>query len=261
MQIMSKILIMTGMHRSGTSLVAQYLGECGLHVGSSLTSSELETSRNYYGGHHEDQEFQNLHKKILRRKRISEFQTHGFRIPIRRIDNESRKSALKIIQSREHLDQWGWKDPRTTLFLDFWNSVLDNGNFLFLIRKPLSVVDSLLRRGREQRVNKKPINGLRIWKVYNEQILDFYRRNGSSNTLISDADEFVKSPELLNKALVNKFDLNLLDKGLDGIYENKAFRKQNSEQVEMLKSKYPREIKKAEALYDQLLAISNEQIR
>lgn len=42
---------------------------------------------------------------------------------------------------------WGWKEPRTTLFLDFWQERLPDARHLFVFQRPWEVVDSLFRRG------------------------------------------------------------------------------------------------------------------
>jgi hypothetical protein len=250
----SKVLAIAGMHRSGTSLVAQYLGECGLHVGDNLTTSQLNQTRNFYGGHHEDQEFSNFHKGVLKKKFISDFPTWSLRIPVR-VGKQDRELATALVQVRQTLPQWGWKDPRTTLFLDFWGEVIGDLQYLLLIRHPLAVVDSLLRRNHEKQISRNPINGLRVWSVYNQQVLRFYT-NHPSVSIVYDIDELVHDPDRLRRMVVDKFgfDLNPIDFGK--VFSQKAFRIETSEQVEQMKSKYPNEVSKALDLYQQLQSIA-----
>lgn len=251
-----KVLAIAGMHRSGTSLVAQYLGECGLHVGDNLTSSQLNQSRNFYGGHHEDQEFSNFHKNILKKKFIGDFPTRSFRIPVR-VGKQDRESAIALVKSKQALTQWGWKDPRTTLFLDFWGEVIQDLRYLLLIRHPLSVVDSLLRRDHEKHISRNPINGLKVWSVYNQQILQFCNSHANVG-IVCDVDELVHDPDRLRCSVVDKFgfDLNPID--FSKVFSQKAFRTETSEQVEQMKLKYPAEVSKALQLYQELQLIAKD---
>src|SRR6202000_2371411 len=56
-----KVLIIVGMHRSGTSLVTNWLYHCGLHVGEDLLGSNAGNAE----GHFEDMEFLKMHEDIL----------------------------------------------------------------------------------------------------------------------------------------------------------------------------------------------------
>lgn len=252
----SKVLAIAGMHRSGTSLIAQYLGECGLFIGDELTNSKLNQDRSFYGGHHEDKEFSDFHKLILKKRFLSDFPTHSFRLPVR-VGGEGKKQAESLIKTRESLPQWGWKDPRTTLFLDFWNEVIPDLKCLFLVRHPLSVVDSLLRRGNEKHISDRPINGLRVWKVYNQQVLNFWQKH-PENSIICDVDALVHDPDRLRQGLVEKFSFDLKTADFSSIFSEKAFRMQPSEQVEKMKTQHSKEVEKILLLHQQLQEIAKE---
>jgi hypothetical protein len=249
-----RVLIITGMHRSGTSLMAQYLHECGLNVGQSLHNSDISNAVSAFDGHHEDQDFLNFHKAILSRKRIYSFPTNGFRLPVR-VNQRDREKAIELISARSDLPLWAWKDPRTALFLDFWDSLIDRPKYLFLFRHPLAVVDSLIRRGTDERIVKKPIIGLRAWKVYNRQILCFLSKR-EEVSLIFEIDELIQSPEVVSKSLKQKFEIDLKAISFDQIFSKKAFRSEYSARIEDLKKCYPREIQDAEALYQKLQSIT-----
>ncbi|MDP4350266.1 hypothetical protein QSG17_25820, partial [Escherichia coli] len=58
-----------------------------------------------------------------------------------------RREAAALIAVRAGRGSgWGWKDPRTTLFLDFWSEFLPDARYLLVFRRPWEVVDSLFRR-------------------------------------------------------------------------------------------------------------------
>ncbi len=54
-------LIIAGMHRSGTSLITNWLSRCGLEIGERLA----EGNAGNVEGHFEDVEFLKLHEEIL----------------------------------------------------------------------------------------------------------------------------------------------------------------------------------------------------
>jgi len=41
---------------------------------------------------------------------------------------------------------WGWKDPRTTILLPFWQKIIPNLRYVICIRNPLDVAFSLMKR-------------------------------------------------------------------------------------------------------------------
>lgn len=249
-----QILIITGMHRSGTSLTAHYLSECGLHIGNNLINSDKSNPLSAYDGHHEDREFRNFQKNILDKKRIYSFPTNDFRIPVQ-VGRDDREIALKLIKSRENISQWAWKDPRTSLFLDFWFDTIKNTKYLFLLRNPLAVVDSLIRRGTDQKILHKPIIGLRAWKVYNRQILKFWNKH-QDISLICEIDELIRAPDSISHYLTERFNFKLKNITFDHIFSKRAFHSKHSDLVEIIKNQYPKEVAKSMELYQELGKIS-----
>lgn len=59
---MHKQLIITGFHRSGTSMLAQELHNAGLFLGDRLMKPDISNA----DGHYEDMDFFTFHEKILR---------------------------------------------------------------------------------------------------------------------------------------------------------------------------------------------------
>lgn len=135
----SKPVIICGMHRSGTSLVADFVSRNGVFMGHNLMSGGRGNPR----GHYEDWEFVDLHDRILR---DNSARLWFLRLPPVSISSTHVESAQKLISDRLENQQWGWKDPRTTLFLDFWRSLLPEASFILVYRDSQAVVNSLLRR-------------------------------------------------------------------------------------------------------------------
>jgi colanic acid/amylovoran biosynthesis glycosyltransferase len=75
---------------------------------------------------------------------------------------------------------WAWQDPRTTLFLDFWNEVVPEAFWVFPVRDPAIHVWAFLRRYYNDPRWSSPLerarSGLRLWRHYNELVLRFVER-------------------------------------------------------------------------------------
>ncbi len=102
---------------------------------------------------------------------------------------------------------WGWKDPRTTLLLDFWNDLAEDAGFLLLYRYPWDVADSMQRLGAGVFLDK-PDYAYRIWDFYNRKLLDFYRQNRERCVLVS-TNALIQQPERWLSLLGAKLGLKL----------------------------------------------------
>ena len=120
---MSRVLVVTGMHRSGTSLVANYLERCGLDMGEELLPADVGNPLGYY----EDVHIHDLHRELLWKAGVADaFTVTDADVPVP-VDEVFRERAREIVAKRADKPQWGWKEPRTALFLDLWADVLPDG--------------------------------------------------------------------------------------------------------------------------------------
>jgi len=137
----NKILVIAGMHRSGTSVISQWLDKCGLHLGETL----LGAATGNIEGHFEDTDFLRVHEQTL--------QAHGFpgsgitaeAIPELSVYEKEKLKALVGFKNRLD-EQWGWKEPRTCLFLDHYRELIPNAYYVFVIRDYHETVSSLIQR-------------------------------------------------------------------------------------------------------------------
>ena len=180
---MTRVLAIVGMHRSGTSLLARYLYESGLFIGTDLLGKHESNP----AGHFEDWEFLNLHIAILAAHNLN----HKVSSPVQWNINQAMLSqARALIDARSCREQWGWKDPRTCLILPFWKSLLPDCNFVVTYRHYLPVIRSLIsrdmqiyrdttnrvqrlrqRRFRQDEIDRLCNEYLRIWIWYNSEII------------------------------------------------------------------------------------------
>lgn len=209
------VVIITGMHRTGTSLVSSLLQKAGVHIGDDLVGSHKGNPR----GHFEDVDFNHFHERILHRCG----QTHLVQSTTaldKIIPTEAEtEEALGLIRQRSDRELWSWKDPRTSLFLKFWHDLLPQARYLFIYRHPIEVVLSLLRRGMDLDLNAlvDPMVGVRTWEVYNQSILDFYQRYPES-CLLCHISGITADIEAFIDLTARKLDLPLRKEGTQLLY-------------------------------------------
>lgn len=110
--------------------------------------------------------------------------------------------ARQILLQRSQTNYWGWADPRTTLLLDFWESLLPTARYILIYRFPWDVADSIQRQGVDIFL-RQPEYAFRMWLFYNRRLLDFYRRHSERCVLLS-ANALSKSPRQLSALLESK---------------------------------------------------------
>jgi peptidoglycan hydrolase CwlO-like protein len=195
------ILVIISMHRSGSSLTASLLQSAGLHIGRKLLGADSVNIK----GHFENIDFYEFHRAVLRSQAIIE---DGWTLQ-GKINVEDRfvEQAKEIVAKNSMSRVWGWKEPRTTLFLDFWSDLLPEAKFLLIYRSPWEVVDSLYRRG-DPTFQDQPELALKVWHQYNQIIIDFYD-NFSNRCLLANINTIVNFKESYIKAINQKFKTNL----------------------------------------------------
>jgi len=171
-------VVITGMHRSGTSFVASVFEAAGLPVGERLLTDFPGNPR----GHFEDLDFVTLHEDVLASRPEGSFVTAADALGF---DDAQRARAAALVTARRARAVWGFKDPRTTLFLAEWDALLPEPRYLFVYRHPLEVLVSILRRGINRDVLAMPELGLRVWRAYNERLLAFRLAHGRHCVLAS----------------------------------------------------------------------------
>nr|WP_315395077.1 sulfotransferase [uncultured Duganella sp.] len=135
------VLVIAGMHRSGTSLLTHWLHYCGLQVGERLVGADTGNVE----GHFEDEDFFQLHQQILLDNGAHPDGLHPPEALVPSARELAGMRSLIAARNSSHA-QWGWKEPRTCLFLDAYAALLPQAKYLVLLRDYREVVHSLLKR-------------------------------------------------------------------------------------------------------------------
>jgi hypothetical protein len=156
-----------GMHRSGTSAVAQLLHGNGFFAGASADLMPANFSNKY--GHFEHHLLHKLNEPLLSSLGGSWSSPPPLSTIEEAKDQLRDRIATPVRSLIDDLAQGGpvvLKDPRITLLLPVWASLLPGTTFAVCVRNPVAVAQSMQAR------NGTPLLvGLAMWEVYNAAVL------------------------------------------------------------------------------------------
>ncbi|MDY6940977.1 MAG: glycosyltransferase [Cyanobacteriota bacterium] len=208
----SETFIITGMHRSGTSLMASVFDCLGVDLGERF----LGADRGNQAGYFEDLDFLNLQRSMLQAScSVGEIGWTDWGWNSQEILEEwqwqnYRDRAKKAIESRQKKQtSWGWKDPRTSLMLNFWHSLLPQAKYVFVYRVPWEVVDSISCLNHPF-FQEHADCAIEIWQFYNRRILEFYQKY-PDRCILSNVRTFSDSPNRFLDLLQAKFGMEIRD--------------------------------------------------
>lgn len=164
----SAVICLTGMHRSGTSAAAGLLHLMGVHLGreTELIGALADNPKGFW----EHRGIVELNEEILARRGGS------WLYPPQGDDKWPQSVQLADLQLRaeEIIGRdfstravWGFKDPRSSLTLAFWQTLLPNLKCVVCVRDPWEVIQSLSVRD-----YLAPEHSLFLWLVYSHSVLD-----------------------------------------------------------------------------------------
>jgi hypothetical protein len=224
-------LIIGGMHRSGTTLTARWLHNCGLFIGDELMQSS-HTHSNPSGLHYEDVGFLKFHLDLLLANGLSK---DGYIIDEAvKVSADFRQHAKQLVTARQSHNQWGWKEPRTCLLMELWQALLPDAHLLIVYRPYEYVADSLLRRKLDHPKRQKRwlyklrfhnldthvAQFIQIWGRYNRDLLAAAER-ASEKTLVVRVDDLAAHSSKIIFHMKTAWGFTLDDQKMDKIFEKK----------------------------------------
>ncbi|WP_240415742.1 sulfotransferase [Paenibacillus periandrae] len=184
-------VIILGMHRSGTSLLAQTVRSLGVYMGNE--HQMVPPREDNPEGFWEHAEIVAIHDELLNRLSSSWDTTKP--LPENWLLTEagmaSRERLVQIV-TRDFLNSplWGFKDPRTCLLLPLWQSVFKelsiDARYILNLRNPLNVAASLYKR--DQFLYDK---SFAIWNLY---VLSSLYYTSHEQRIVIDYDQLLEQP-------------------------------------------------------------------
>jgi hypothetical protein len=181
------IVCITGMHRSGTSMTARLLNLCGLDLGEhkNLMPSDSHNAEGYW----ENLDFVEINDSLLAFYKGKWNDPPGLDVSfeLSQIPKSIVKKAKTIIQKFEGEKFWGWKDPRTSLTLPFWQQLIPDLKIIICLRSPYEIAQSLLKRDKFPRSFT-----FELWHTYTERLLQTTK---PENRLITSYNSYFINPQ------------------------------------------------------------------
>jgi hypothetical protein len=147
-----QVIVVLGMPRSGTSLLANMIHVMGVNLGNNMVKANENNPEGYW----ENADISQLQQQILERPNLFEVPTNSL-LPVP--PQSARSSEFKIAKQQlvelvaRELGQvpglWGFKDARTTRLLPIWKEVFEALDlepvYLLSLRNPLAVAASMAK--------------------------------------------------------------------------------------------------------------------
>ncbi len=130
---MSKCIVIVGMHRAGTSLVARIFHEWGVNLGEDLMGPDGANTEGFY----ENWDFVKLNNALIHEAGGS------WNYPKKAWSHGDARAKVLVEYSRSEL--WGWKDNRTAFTFKAYEPYLEDVLFVRCRRKREDIISSLSR--------------------------------------------------------------------------------------------------------------------
>jgi len=205
-----RLIVVLGMHRSGTSVMTRALQILGVELGDNLMAPiENNNSKGFF----EDNDLVALNEKMLAELHNGWFCTTSIsQADVQHLhENGYFDQAVEFLRNKVGSHPlFGMKDPRVAKLLPFWRAVFEHCQFevsyILAVRNPRSVVKSL-----EKRDGLEIIQSYFLWFEYVISSLAF---SEGCRRILVDYDLFMASPS-------NEIDRISKDLGLAIDQENR----------------------------------------
>jgi hypothetical protein len=199
----ARLIVVLGMHRSGTSAITRALQVVGVELGSNLMAPIEDVNAK---GFWEDIDFCALNIEAL--SALGSDWDHLASIGPDGVERLRKKGyfarAVELLRQKIGKSRiFGFKDPRVAKLLPFWNEVfiycqLDT-SFVLAMRHPLSVAKSLAKRNCFD-----PEKSYFLWLGH---VLESLSGSAGRQCVLIDYDKLMELPEREINRIANQLDL------------------------------------------------------
>jgi len=194
-----KTVVVLGMHRSGTSLVAGILERLGVNMGKRQIGIHWSNPL----GHYENVDFVKMDDMILNVAGGAWDDPPEISSILEVSSNEKLLRKIQEVVKKNEDRIWGWKVPTTSLTIELYLPFLRNPYFIICYRDPQEIVKSLQKRdGMDPRKARKLI------EVYNESIKQFLNRHPNLKVMEIEYRSILANPKDAVQQIINFIGIN-----------------------------------------------------
>ena len=204
------IILVLGMHRSGTSLCSHILSALGVDMADEIAGpGNLSPTPDNLRGHWERWEIVEFHDRILGLfNRDYRGRFHDFTLPVAwwadpRVA-QIRRDIVTFLQQRMREGYFGFKDPRTVRLMPMWHQIFNElrlaPKVILCLRNPAQIGRSLNARD-----GLDPQIGEYRWLVH---MIDFYRYTNKYDFCTIEYEGWFSNPSVNIERLQNFLDLS-----------------------------------------------------
>jgi len=222
---MATAICIAGMHRSGTSLTAEWLQSCGvvISVGQTIGAGPANPR-----GHFEDREFVDVNARAI----LAQYpHSKGW------VVDDSRAPRLLQLQDdvrdlvdyrQERFPVWGWKDPRSILLLDAWKAAIPDLKVFMVWRPCHEVVRSLIRRCRfaspQHFLSITTTEAEKLWLISCTEAIRWMTEHGD-DSLLFPLDYLIEHDEEVAARVAERFDVRLQHSPISAVFDSSYLRR------------------------------------
>jgi hypothetical protein len=208
-----ELYVVTGMHKSGTTLVADVLQQSGVSMVESYDPGSGYDS----GRFTERPSVRRINSELLARSLDGRIRA---RLPAELAVDDPVRVRMREVLAGSHRGSgpWGFKDPRLCLTYHLWQPLLPGHRIVAVYRHPAQV----MRRFRRPPTSRVPVSrpgrarsGLRQWLRYNRRLLEMLAAGSVPSILLRYEElmegdsEFTRLERFLDRPLVDARDERL----------------------------------------------------
>ncbi|MBU2790368.1 sulfotransferase family protein, partial [Acidithiobacillus caldus] len=207
MMTTKKLIVVLGMHRSGTSAITRGLQVLGINLGTFLMPPALDNPKGFW----EDLDVVRINEALL-----AEIQSSWDRVGLLDIDMAHASRAIMELKKNAQttlankfacVDTFAIKDPRLPRLLPFWQRIFSSIEievaYVIVLRNPLSVADSLAQRDKFD-----PVKSYQLW--HEHLLTAIYYTQGQPRVVV-DYDKFLSDPEITLRRITNQLQLGIIN--------------------------------------------------
>jgi hypothetical protein len=176
------VVVVLGMHKSGTSLVSEIIHHSGIEMVEATPSATYDT-----GQHYERLSTNAINKDLLQSSHLHSLETTR-PLDMGKVNTQARRRAESLVGTlMTRGKDWGFKDPRTCLTYGFWKEILPDHKLVCIFRDVFEVYQHY--RGKKRR----GMQALHAWYVYNRALLEAYQQAPAHSRLLIDYGALMSS--------------------------------------------------------------------